>query len=124
MQTKISMWIGFVVLILSGIILMVTNTNNYILGIIILLGLILFGASFFSYIGMGKPKDERLRKIGTLATTQSWFLTLQVICIILILYLWYGISSISIASLGGILFVMIATMFVVNIYQKRKGDFN
>jgi hypothetical protein len=71
---------------------------------------------------MEEPKDERLKKIGTTATTYSWHLTLLILCSILISSIWSGDKSVSIASLGLILFVMVATMLGVNIYLNRKGD--
>ena len=117
-----SMWFGSVVLILSGVILIVTNTTGYIFGIIVLLGMFAVMTNFFPYIGMEEFKDERLRKIGTIATTYSWHLTLLILCSFLISSIWSGEKSISIASLGGILLVMIATMLGVNIYFNRKGD--
>ena len=117
-------WLGSAILILSGIMIMVFNVTNIVFGILVFLGMFALMISFFYYIGMEEPKDERLKKIGTTATTYSWHLTLLIICSILISTIWSGNESISIASLGFILFVMVATMIGVNIYLNRKGDVN
>ena len=121
---KLITWFGSGLLILSGVILIVTRTTSYVLGVIVLVGIFAFMIGFYEYIGMDEPKDERLKKIGTTATTYSWHLTLLIICSILISSIWSGDKSISIASLGLILFVMVATMLGVNIYLNRKGDVN
>jgi hypothetical protein len=119
---KIITWIGSGALILSGVILVVTRTMSYALGIIISLGILAFMIGFYEYIGMEEPKDERLKKIGTTATTYSWHITLLLIGSFLVSSTWSGDKSISIASLGLILFVMVATMLGTNIYLNRKGD--
>lgn len=113
---------GSVALILSGLTLIVAKTTSYLLGIIVLLGILAFMISFFSYIGIDEPKDERLKKIGTVATTHSWYLTLIFISFIIINSIWSGNESIGIEKLGLILFVMVATMVSVNIYLNWKGD--
>ncbi|MEL7670662.1 hypothetical protein [Methanobacterium sp.] len=115
-------WFGSAVLILSGIMVMVLDVTNIVFGILVFLGLFALMISFFYYIGMEEPKDERLKKIGTTATTYSWHLTLLILCSILISSIWSGDKSVSISSLGLILFVMVATMLGVNIYLNRKGD--
>lgn len=117
-------WFGSAILILSGIMVMVLNVTNIVFGILVFLGLFALMISFFYYIGMEEPKDERLKKIGTTATTYSWHLTLLIICSLLISSIWSGNENISIASLGFILFVMVATMIGANIYLNKKGDVN
>ncbi len=115
-------WFGSAVLILSGIMVMVFKVMSIVIGIVVFLGMFALMISFFYYIGMEEPKDERLKKIGTTATTYSWHLTLLIICSILVSSIWSGNENINIASLGLILLVMVATMLGVNIYLNRKGD--
>lgn len=119
---KISIWIGSAALILSGVILAVTKTMNNILAAVIFVGVLAFMISFFSYIGMEEPKDERLRKIGGAAATHSWHITLLIICSFLVSSIWSGEEYIRISSLGLILLVMVATMIGGNIYFNMKGD--
>ncbi len=121
---KILTLIGSGTLILSGVILVITRTTSYALGIIISVGILAFMIGFYEYIGMEEPKDERLKRIGTTATTYSWYITLLLIGSFLVSSIWSGDKSISIASLGLILFVMVATMLGVNIYLNRNGDVN
>jgi hypothetical protein len=119
---KISIWIGSAALILSGVILMVTKTTSDLLAVIVFVGVLSFMISFFSYIGMEEPKDERLRKIGGAAATHSWHITLLIVCGLLVSSIWSGDKYISISSLGLILLVMVATMISGNIYFNWKGD--
>lgn len=118
----ISIWVGSAALILSGIILMFFNGTGDVLAVTVLIGILAFMVSFFSYIGMEEPKDERLKKIGTMATTHSWYLTLLIIGSFLISSIWSGKEYISVSSLGLILLVMVSTMFSVNVYFNTKGD--
>jgi hypothetical protein len=117
-------WIGSGALILSGVMLIITKTTSYVLGIIISLGILAFMIGFYEYIGMEEPKDERLKKIGTTAATYSWHITLLLIGSFIVSSIWSGDKNISIASLGLILFVMVATMLGANVYLNRKGDVN
>ena len=119
---KIITWFGSVALILSGVILIFTSTTSFVLGIIIALGILAFMISFYYYMGMEEPKDERLMKIGTAATTYSWFITLLLIGSLLVSSILSGDKSISITHLGYILVVMVATMLGANVYLSRRGD--
>jgi hypothetical protein len=74
---ELSIWMGSVILMISGLILMATKTMNDLLAIFMLFGVAALATNFFTYLGMDeKAKDERLRKIGTYATTYSWNITL------------------------------------------------
>src|SRR5690606_10715415 len=66
---KICIVIGSAAIILPVTILIITRTMSIMLAVIILIGILAFMVSFFSFVGMEEPEDERLRKIGTIAAT-------------------------------------------------------
>lgn len=119
---KISIVIGSVIIILPVAILIITKTMSNILAVIILIGMVAFMVSFFSFVGMEKPKDERLRKIGTIAATYSWFLTLLIIGAVFVSAILSGSSYITIENLGLIFIIMIVSMLAVNVYFLQRGD--
>ena len=69
---RVILWIGSALLIVSSLSLILWKTMNDIIVTGLLLGIMFYVISFFAYIGMGDTvKDERLRKVGTLAATWS-----------------------------------------------------
>jgi hypothetical protein len=120
---NISIWFGSAALMLSGLIMMATKTMSDLLAVILLLGLIAFMTNFFTYVGMDeKTKDERLRKIGTFATTYSWYITLMFISFLVITMYWAQNIHNPIELMGVTIFVMTATMLIANTILSRKGD--
>lgn len=78
---RLGILIGSTILIVDSLYLMAYKTLNDLTAIVLLFGIIIYVGSFFAYIGMEKTaKDERLRKIGTLAATWSWYITLVFLC--------------------------------------------
>lgn len=124
-QYKISMrlmWIGSAILLICSVYMIILKTLNDVIAISVLISAMLIITSFFSYIGMDRPKDERLMKIGTRSATWSWFTTLGFVCFLLFSG-FYSNRQFQPAELFGlVIFVMVSTMLVVNTYFNLKGD--
>lgn len=118
----VSIWLGSVVLIIDSFVLMIWKTMSDYVTIGLLLGIMIFMANFFTYFGMEKPKDERLRKIGTSSATYSWYITLIFICFILITGYWSGVPRTGPELLGVTIFMMVTTTIIINTYLNLKGD--
>ena len=96
---------------------------NDILAITLLIGVMIFTTTFFTYLGMENPeKDERIRKIGTISATYSWYVTISFVCFLLITGYWSGVPRTSTELLGVTIFVMVTTLIGTNTYLKYKGD--
>lgn len=120
---KASMWLGYLVMLGMGAVLVVWEPADGNATLAVLFSVTIFTANFFAYIGLEQPaKDERARRIGTMAATYSWFVTLVAMCFT---YIWDVAFSIDLSVprfLGIMLLVMIATMAGLNYYFGRKGD--
>ncbi len=89
----------------------------------LLLGIMFYVISFFAYIGIDETvKDERLRKIGTLAATWSWYITLGFVAFLVISMYWAERIRDPVELMGVTIFVMVTSMLVANIILSRKGD--
>lgn len=120
---NISIWLGSAALMFSGLVMMVTKTMSDLLVVIILLGATAYLTNFFIYVGMDKKaQDERLRKIGTFATTYSWYITLMFISFLVINMYWAQNIHNPIELMGVTIFVMTSTMLIANTILNRKGD--
>lgn len=120
---KISIWVGSAILLVDSFYLMATKTMNDLTAIGLLLGIIIYVSSFFASIGMEKTaRDERLRKIGTLAATWSWYITLVFVAFLLVSMYWAQRIHDPIELMGLTIFVMISTMLVANAILSRIGD--
>lgn len=116
-------WIGSALLIISSLALIIWKSMNDFVVTGILLGVMFYMVSFFGYIGMDdKSKDERLRKIGTLAATWSWYITLVFVAFLVISMYWAERIRDPVELMGVTIFVMVTSMLVVNIILSRKGD--
>lgn len=119
----VSIWIGSAILMICGLVLMATKTMNDLLAMLMLIGVAAMVTSFFNYMGMDeKAKDERLRKIGTYATTYSWNITLVFVSFLVITMYWAQNIHNPLELMGVTIFVMVATMLVANTILRRKGD--
>jgi len=120
---KISIWLGSAILLVDSFYLMATKTMNDFAAIGLLLGILIYVSSFFASIGMEKTaRDERLRKIGTLATTWSWYITLVFVSFLVVSMYWSQRIHDPIELMGLTIFVMISTMLVANAILSRIGD--
>lgn len=120
---NLSIWIGSFILMISGIILMVTETMNDLLEVFMLIGIVAFLTNFLTYIGMDdEAKDERIRKIGTYATTYSWYITIIFISFLVIDMYWAQNIHNPLELMGVTIFVMVFTMLIGNIILRYKGD--
>lgn len=120
---NISIWLGSAALMLSGLIMMATKAMSDLLAVILLLGIMALMTNFFTYVGMDKEaQDERLRKIGTFATTYSWYITLVFVSFLVITMFWANKIHDPIELMGVIIFVMTSTMLIANTILSRKGD--
>jgi len=116
------MWIGSAILLVSSVYMIIWKMFNDIIAIGVLLGAMIIIISFFSYIGMERPKDERLMKVGTMSATWSWYITLMFLCFLLFSG-FYTPRQFQPAELFGlVIFVMVSSMLVLNTYFNRKGD--
>lgn len=120
---KASMWLGYVVMLGMGAVLVIFEPADGNATLAVLFCVAIFTANFFAYIGLEKPaKDERARRIGTLAATYSWYVTLVAMCFV---YIWDVAFNAGLSVprfLGTTLIVMIVTMAGLNFYYERKGD--
>ena len=120
---KISIWLGSAILLVDSFYLMATKTMNDFAAIGLLLGIIIYVSSFFASIGMEKTaRDERLRKIGTLAATWSWYITLVFVSFLVVSMYWAQRIHDPIELMGLTIFVMVTTMLVANTILSRIGD--
>lgn len=119
---KALMWIGSLILLVSAVYMIIWKIFNDIIAIGVLIGAMIVLISFFSYIGMEKPRDERLIKVGTTAATWSWYISLMFICFLLFSG-YYTPRQFQPAEIFGlIILVMVSTMLALNTYFNRKGD--
>lgn len=118
-----SIWLGSAGLMLSGLVMMATKTMSDLLTVILLLSIMALMTNFFTYVGMDeKSQDERLRKIGTFATTYSWYITLVFVSFLVITMYWAQNIHNPIELMGVVIFVMTSTMLIANTILSRKGD--
>lgn len=116
------MWIGSGILLICALYMIIWQSFNDLIAVGVIVGALIVISSFFSYIGMYNPKDERLSKLGTTSATWSWFATLGFICFLLFSG-FYSNRQFQPAELFGlVIFVMVSTMLVANTYYNLKGD--
>ncbi len=118
-----SLWLASAALVISGIALVIWKTFTDVIVIVVFMGILVLVSSLFYYLGMEKPvKDERTRKIGTLAATYSWLVTLAFMCFLMVTGYWSGRVFAPAELFGLILFVMVVSMLAINAYLSRRGD--
>jgi hypothetical protein len=121
--TRASFWLGSLLLIITVAIIYLMQGINDITAVGVLLGVMLMLSSFFDFIGASPDaRDERARKIGTLAATWSWYITLSFTGMLLVFSYWNGREFATAHLLSTIVFIMIASMLAVNTYFNLKGD--
>ncbi|MDI3550735.1 MAG: hypothetical protein PWQ15_1838 [Methanobacterium sp.] len=117
------MWLGSAILMVDSLVLIIWKTMNDVMALGILLGIIFYISSFFTYIGMEKHhREERLRKIGTTAATYSWYFTLVFLCFLVVNMFWAQNWHNTAEILGLTIFIMVTTMISANTYLNFKGD--
>lgn len=120
---KVIMWSGSALLILSSLALIIWKNLNDFVVTGLLLGIMFYVISFFAYIGIDDTvKDERLRSIGTLAATWSWYITLAFVSFLVISMYWAQRIRDPVELMGVTIFVMVTSMLVVNTILTRRGD--
>lgn len=120
---KLGILFGSTILIVDSLYLMAYKSLNDLITIGLLFGIIIYVGSFFAFIGMEKTaKDERLRKIGTMAATWSWYITLIFICFLLVSMQWAGRIHNPVELMGLVIFVMVTTMLISNTILSKVGD--
>lgn len=119
---KISMCIASAALLICGLVLIIWKTIDDTIALIIFLSIIILSSNYFQSIGMDKPKDERLRKIGTMAATWSWYTTLSFVGFLLVFSSWGGREYNAAEAFGVTIFVMVLTMVLSSAYLSYKGD--
>jgi uncharacterized membrane protein len=120
---KASMWLGYLVMLGMGAVLVIWEPADGNVSMALLFCVVIFTANFFAYIGIQQPsKDERARRIGTMAATSSWFITLVLMCFV---YIWAVTLNFPLSMarfLGILLIIMIVSMATLNFSFGRKGD--
>ncbi len=120
---KASMWLGYLLVLAMGAVLVYYEPADGNASLAVLFVVSIFTANFFAYIGLDKKsKDERARKIGTMAATYSWFVTLCLMCFVYIWAVAFDFPMSMARFLGIMLIVMVVTMAGFNAYYGRKGD--
>lgn len=121
--TVFSFWAGGLLLIGASAAIYLTQTINDISAVAVLLGTMLMLSSFFTYIGVTKEaRDERARKIGTLAATWSWYITISFSGMVLVFSYWNGREFSTSQLLSTIVFIMAASMLATNVILNCRGD--
>ncbi len=120
---KLSMWLGYLVMIGLGLAMAVFDWSDGNASLAIIFCVVIFTANFFGFLGMEKPtKDERARKIGTYAATYSWYITLVAMCFLVIWDIAFGLKLSVARFFGIVLLVMVMSMMAINAYKGYKGD--
>jgi len=121
---KIVMGLGIVFCIGAVALLMTSETIDIVIILALLVaGVISLIIGFSKYLGYREsPRtDERTRKISAFAATYSWFTTFVLVNILFLLD-YFGRLTITVSQVLGLLFfVMLVTMFGMNVYFKQKG---
>ncbi len=120
---KLSMWLGYLVMIGMGLALAVFEWSDGNATLAMIFCVVIFTGNFFGYLGMEKgSQDERARKIGTYAATYSWFITLVAMCFLFIWDVALNMHMSLARFLGIMLLVMVVSMMLINAYKAHKGD--
>lgn len=120
---KFSMWLASAALAMIAIVLIVWKTIDDTIVLITLLAILVLISNFFVYIGMEKPmKDERTRKIGTMAATYAWYVTLAFTCFIMIYGYYTGRSFSGPEVFGIVIFTSVISVLAFNVYFGHIGD--
>jgi hypothetical protein len=120
---KASMGLGYLVMLGIGAVLVIWEPADGNVSLALLFCVAIFTANFFAHIGIQRPsKDERARRIGTMAATSSWFVTLVLMCFVYIWAVAFNFPMSMARFLGILLIVMIASMAILNFSFGRKGD--
>ena len=117
-----SMWIGAITLIICGSFMIVYKVVDMTIAVLVLIGIMAIMSNFFSYIGMSKPQDERLRKIGTLSATYSWYVSIVFICFLVFSGYLAHRERTTAEIFGVIILIMVASMMITNTYLRWKGE--
>jgi hypothetical protein len=119
----IIMWMGGLALIcmMLAIIELDRIDGQLVTGIVV--AVIAFLPNFFAFLGMEKPgRDERRRKIGTMATAYSWYITALALCAVVVLCYTFNVALSMPRLFGLTMIVLIASMMGCFVYFSRKGD--
>ncbi len=121
--TAASFWLGTLVLIAASAHMFITHAMNDITAVAVLFGVMVMITSYFTYIGMDKEgRDERARKIGTMAATFSWYGSLTFVGFVAVFSFWGGRQFTAAEVFGIAIFLMTAIMAVVTAYYHYRGD--
>jgi hypothetical protein len=120
----INMYLGGALLLAGGTLMLMNNTLDNVLWVLLLFGLALFTGGLFEFLGLSKPmKDERIAKIGTRAMTYSWYIVLVFIGFMAMVFGMGGGDKISMPqAVGSVLMVMVVSTLAINWYLGREGD--
>lgn len=119
---SVSMWLGSIILIVCGLFMMIYKYVDLTIAVMVLGGILLISSNFFAYIGTSKPQDERLRKIGTLSATYSWYITLSFICFFIFTGYVAQRERKTAEILGVIILIMVISMVLSNTLLRLRGD--
>jgi hypothetical protein len=121
--TAVSYWAGSLLVIAAAAGIYLARSISDVTAAIMLLGILLLVSAFFGYIGASAGmRDERARKIGTLAATWSWYVTLAFTGMVLVFSHWSGREFTTAQLLSTVVFIMTASMLAANTYLSLRGD--
>lgn len=118
----VSMWVGAIDLIICSLFMIIYKYIDITIAVMVLIGIMAIMSNFFSYIGMSKPIDERLKKIGTLSATYSWYISLVFICFFVYSSYYSNLERTVAEMMGVIIFIMVVSMMIINTFLRWNGD--
>jgi hypothetical protein len=122
---NVGLWATSLMFSIVGVLLLMEVEMDFAMGIVALGGVVVLANNFFQYIGLSRPnRDERMAKIGTLATTYSWFIAM-VVCMGALALLGfsegrfdYGLGQV----LGAVILAMAVSQVLINEVMLRRED--
>ncbi|MCK9152444.1 hypothetical protein [Methanobacterium alcaliphilum] len=117
-----SMWIGAIILIICSLLMIIYKYIDLTIAVMVLIGVMAIMSNFFSYIGMSEPLDERLKKIGTLSATYSWYVSLVFTCFFVYSSHFINMERTTTEIFGVTIFIMVTSMMIINTFLRWKGD--
>ena len=122
-RKAVSFWLGMVLLIVASAGMFLLDTISAAISAVLIFGVVITLTNYFTYIGVNeKGRDERARKLGTMAATLSWYVSLMFIGFVAVFSFWNGRQFSTAKSFGVMIFLMAASMAVAMIYYEIRGD--
>ncbi len=119
----VTFWLGLALLIVTSAVMFLTREIGDVTAVLLIFGVIITLTSYFRYIGVDRDaRDERARKLGSMAATLSWYGSLMFIGLLAVFGYWGGRQYSNAELFGIVIFLMAGSMAVSMIYYRLKGD--